>query len=111
MATAATETTKNYDGLVTIVNQSSDEENDNNETKEKLKRGQNKKYKLTETFTTLEKAIEYVTSLSIWRRAWTRASSLGKKYFYSCNLTTKRGKQCSTGLYILLPANYNCCSF
>ena len=75
MAPAATETTKNYDGLVKIVNQSSDEENDNNETKEKLKRGQNKKHKLTETFNTLEKAIEYVTSLSIWQKEETRSPS------------------------------------
>ena len=35
----------------------------------------------------------------------TKTTKDGKKYFYRCNATTKRGKQCSTGLYILLPAN------
>ena len=68
----------------------------------KLKRGQNKKYILRETFTALVKAIEYVDSQKIWRRSCiTNSKTSGKKHFYNCNLTLKRGKQCSTGLYIL----------
>ena len=35
MATADAETTKNYDELLTVVNQSSDEENDENEVEKR----------------------------------------------------------------------------
>jgi hypothetical protein len=39
----------------------------------------------------------------MWRHAKNTSTQEGKKYFYNCNLTKKRGKQFSTGLYILLP--------
>ena len=99
MATADTETTKNYDELLSVVNQSSDEENDESESEKKLKRGQNRKYILKETFTTLEK----VNSQKIWRRSCITNSKFGKKHFYNCNLTLKRGKQCSTGFIHFFP--------
>ncbi len=40
MATADIDTSKNYDELLTVVNQSSDEENEDNESEMKNKRGQ-----------------------------------------------------------------------
>ena len=44
MTTANIDTSKNYDELVTVVNQSSDEENEENESEMKNNRGQNKQY-------------------------------------------------------------------
>ena len=44
MATANIDTSKNYDELVTVVNQSSDEENEENESEMKNNRGQNKQF-------------------------------------------------------------------
>ena len=83
MATADIDTSKNYDELVTVVNQSSDEENEENESEMKNNRGQNKKYFLKETFTTLVKAKEYVNSQKIWRQSWSTNSKLGKKQFFT----------------------------
>ena len=102
MATA--ELTKNYDELQTIINESSDEEVDECVV-EKNKRGSERKYLLKASFTTLDKAREHVLSKKVWRYVLTKTTTCGKKYFYRCNATTKRGKQCSTGLFILLPAN------
>ena len=48
----------NYDKLVTVVDQPSDEEEDNNEV-EKSKRASNRDYFYDKTFSTLEKAKEY----------------------------------------------------
>ena len=94
----------NYDKLVTIVNQSSDEDEEDNE-EEKNKRASNREYIYDKTFTTIEKAKEYVTQENTWRYAITKKTLLGKKLFYHCSLGLTRGKQCSTGLYILLPAD------
>ena len=95
---------ENYDKLVTVVNQSSDEDEENNE-EETNKRASNREYIYDTTFSTIEKAKEYVTQENTWRYALTKKTLLGKKLFYRCSLGLTKGKQCSTGLYIFLPAD------
>ena len=58
------ETTTNYDELVKGINESSAEDD---EVAEKNPKSANKKYFLKETFSTIEKANEYVLSQNIWR--------------------------------------------
>ena len=94
----------NYDKLVTIVNQSSDEDEYNNE-EEKSKRASNREYIYDKKCSTLEMTKEYVTQENTWRYALTKKTLLGKKLFYHCSLGLTRGKKCSTGLYIYLPAD------
>jgi len=94
----------NYDKLLTVVNQSSDEEEDNNEVG-KSKRASNREYFYDKTFSTLEKAKEYVAQENTWRYALTKKNKVGKKLFYHCSLSLTKGKQCATGLYIFLPAD------
>jgi hypothetical protein len=80
------ETTTNSDELKPIINQSSSEDEDDNdheddEVIEKIIRIANKKYFFKESFTTLEKANEYVSSEKMWKHAKIQVRKRGKNTF------------------------------
>ena len=88
--------------LLTLVNEPSDEE------EQRLTNSSwdiDKKYFYEKTCDSLEEAQLIIISEKTWGYAKSHRTKGGKRLYYRCNLANSRGKQCSTGIYIFLPAN------
>jgi hypothetical protein len=90
---------------VTIVASSSDEEEIVSTEKIKFKKGANRVYYPDHTFETFDEAHKFITNENIWTHEITTKPKAGKKFFYRCNQTLKRGKQCSAAILIFQPAD------
>ena len=69
-------------------------------------RGQNKAYSLIGTFDSKESIdIEIKERHKEFCYFYTRNTKAGKKIFYRCRHSKVKGTQCSSGLYIIMPAD------
>ena len=88
---------------VTIVASSSDEEEIVGQEKIRIKKGANRDPE--QTFEKFDEAHKFIKNEKIWTHEITTKPKAGKKFFYRCNQTLKRGKQCSAAILIFQPVD------
>ena len=89
---------------LTLVASSSEDEEIIDKEKTKVKKCPNRVYCHEQTFDTFEEAHKFISDEKVWSHNITKTPKAGKKYFYRCNQTLKRGKQCSAAILIFQPA-------